>query len=167
MEHIEEDEKALAEAARCLKLDGDLIMTFPNKGYEPCWFKKILFNHKFLQFLADPSLKKYFSFKTIKEAEDWFFHYRWQHVRRGYNLAEMRKQLAKYSFEIVDSFYYYGRLLAELWEIITFSWLNKFFPYSLIFFAPLFHLLPKQKGEKEDCLLFAILAKKYEKRNKN
>ena len=162
LEHIKEDEKVLAEIGRCLKPRGSLIMTFPNKEMKTGWFKSLVFNHPSLRFLVDPSLKKYFSFKNIKEAEKWYALYRWQHVRRGYSLTEIRKRLARYNLRVQDVVYYPSKTLTEFWEIITFSRINSLFPYALFVFVPFFHLLPKEQGDKKHSLEFGILAQKVE-----
>lgn len=165
LEHIKEDEKVLAEIARCLKPKGSLVMTFPNSQMQAGWFKSLLFNHPRLRFLADLTIKKYFSFPTIKEAERWYSIHRWQHVRRGYALGEIKKRLTKYGFRVCDSIYYPSKTLSELWEIITFSRANQLFPYILFAFAPIFYFLPKNDGNAENSLEFGILAQKNNEQN--
>ncbi len=162
LEHIKEDEKVLAEIGRCLKPRGSLIITFPNKEMKAGWFKSLVFNHPGLRFLADSSLKGYFSFKNTKEAERWYALYRWQHVRRGYSLTEIRKRLARYNLKVQDFVYYPSKTLTELWEVITFSRINSLFPYVFFVFMPFFYLLPKRQGDKRHSLEFGILAQKVE-----
>lgn len=160
LEHIKDDERVLAEISRCLQPGGWLIMTFPNKQMEAGWFKTLLFNQPRMRFLADPTIMKYFSFSNLKKAEEWYSSYRWQHVRRGYGLGETEKRLSRYHLKVEDSFYYPSKILSELWEIITFSLLNKLFPYILFLFVPFFYLLPKNIGNRRNSLEFAILAQK-------
>ena len=160
LEHIKEDEKVLAEIARCLKPRASLVMTFPNSQMQAGWFKSLLFNHPRLRFLADPTLVKYFSFPNLKEAERWYSVFRWQHVRRGYALERVKKRLAKYNIKIESSIYFPSSFLTELWEIVTFSRINSLFPYILFVFVPLFYLLPKKEGEESNSLEFGILAQK-------
>lgn len=160
LEHIKEDKKVLAEIARCLKSGGSLVMTFPNSQMQAGWFKSLLFNHTRLRFLADPTLVKYFSFPNLKEAEEWYSLYRWQHIRRGYNLTEIRKRLARYNLKVQDFVYYPSKTLTEFWEIITFSRINKLFPYILFVFSPFFYFWPKNEGDKNNSLEFGILAQK-------
>lgn len=160
LEHIKGDEKVLAEIGRCLKPGGSLIMTFPNKEMQVGWFKNLLFNQSKMRFLADPTIKKYFSFPSLKEAERWYSFYRWQHVRRGYTLEEIKARLGRYNLKVFDFIYYPSKTLTELWEIITFSRINQLFPYVLIFFVPFFYILPKNHGEQKNSLEFGILAQK-------
>ncbi len=160
LEHIKDDEGVLAEISRCLKPGGKLIMTFPNKQMQAGWFKTLLFNKPWFRFLADPTMKKYFSFLNLMKAEEWYACYRWQHVRRGYALGEMKKCLIKYGLGVCDSIYYPSKTLSELWEMITFSRANQLFPYILFASAPLFYLFPKNGGNASSSLEFGILAQK-------
>lgn len=160
LEHIKDDEKVLAEASRCLKPGGFLIMTFPNKEMRAGYFKKRLFSQPRLRFLTDPAIGRYFSFKSLEKAEEWYAIYRWQHVRRGYSLEEIKKRLGDYQLRIEDSFYYPSLFLTEFWEIITFSRINRLFPYILFVLTPIFHLWPKAEGKYDQGLELAILAKK-------
>lgn len=160
LEHVKQDQKVLAEIARCLRPKGSLILALPNQVMTAGWFKSLLLRHPGLRFLADASLKKYFSFTSPKEAEEWYSGYRWQHVRRGYRLEKIKEQLHALGLTVQSSIYFPSRLISEAWEIITFSRLNYFFPYSLLFFAPLFWLLPKGQGTQTNSLELALLARK-------
>lgn len=160
LEHIKNDEKVLAELGRCLRKGGALVMALPNKEMQAGWFKSLLFKYPRLRFLADPNLSRYFSFANIKEAEEWYALNRWQHIRRGYSLAEIKERLAKYNLKVESFLYFPSPLLSEPWEIVTFSQLNRLFPYLLSLMAPIFWLLPKGVGKKESSLEFAVLARK-------
>lgn len=160
LEHIKDDEKVLAEISRCLKPGGKLIMALPNRQIKAGYFKSLVYKQPFWRFLVDPACKKYFAFSSFKEAEEWYTSYRWQQVRWGYSLAEIKTRLSRYHFQILDSIYFPNRFLSELWEIITFSRINQLFPYILLLFGPLFFLLPKSKGDKDNSLEFGFLAQK-------
>jgi len=160
LEHIKDDKEVLAEINRCLKPGGELIMALPNRQIRAGFFKSLVYNQPFWRFLIDPAFKRYFAFPSFKEAEEWYTSYRWQQVRWGYSLAEMKTRLDRYHFQILDSAYYPNRFLSEFWEIITFSRINRLFPYILLLFGPLFFLLPKNKGDKNDSLEFGFLAQK-------
>jgi len=159
IEHIADDESVLREAVRVLKPKGEMVFTFPTSTYEPRTLKRMLFERKGLRWLADASLKHYFDCAALKEAEDWYVRERWQHVRHGYTADDVKKRLEALGMEVTDCFYYFTQPLIEVWEWCTFTFLNRIFPLSLLFFAPLMRCMNvTKKGNEKNSLLFALRA---------
>jgi len=159
IEHVPKDDDLLREAARVLKKGGSMIFTFPTKAYSPSFIKRTLFKNKRLRFLADPEYSGYFDHADIQAAEDWYTVKRWSHVRRGYDIKDLEQRFASLGLEITSSFYFFSGPLFEIWDIFTFTLLNKLFPFSLILAAPVMRLMGvTRRGNEKNSFLLAVKA---------
>lgn len=161
IEHIQNDEEVLREAARVLKPGGAMVFTFPTRALKPQGIKAFLRRHVRLRFLADRRNLEYFKYDNVHDAEKWYVEKRWHHVRHGYRIGELRERFANLGLEIEECFHYFTRPCVEIWDLCTFSVLNKIFPFSLILFSPLMMLCGADKrGDETNSLLVAVKAVK-------
>ncbi|MDD5439396.1 MAG: hypothetical protein PHS37_04340, partial [Candidatus Omnitrophica bacterium] len=113
----------------------------------------------FLRFLIDPEFSGYFGHAYIQEAEDWYVCHRWGHVRRGYTIDDLKGRMRLLGLEINVFFYFFGGPLLEIWDIFTFTVLNRLFPFSLIVGSPLMRLFNvARRGNEHDSFLLAVYA---------
>ncbi|MFH0864271.1 MAG: class I SAM-dependent methyltransferase [Candidatus Gottesmanbacteria bacterium] len=160
IEHIEHDDKVFLEIIRCLNHQGTIIITLPNRDLQADWLKQFVFKHPRFQFLIDPDFKQYFSYKNIYQADEWYRKERWQHTKLGYSSDEICNYLSKLGIKVEKVIYYPNRLLSRVWDIATFSFINKLFPFCLILLVPFFWIIPKNPGTMEHSYEFVIKATK-------
>jgi len=147
IEHIADDDAVFSETARCLRPGGDFIATLPNSEGQASGIKRWLFGKPWGRRFASQEIQSYFGFQSLKEAEEWLNIHRWDQVRRGYVLVELKERLSHHGLEVTEFGYYHSSWILELWDLATFTRLNDFVPFNFLICGFLFHLLGRGRNE--------------------